>query len=641
MDYVELYKLLNKNRLITPIWEHILSLVHSQIVENTQYNEVLIILSIYFSFIDDGNICLSLDKETLLNKWNNKLDATKILLSEDPNFDEEEYNKIYEVTNEVINNHLSLISEDNLPTIIGDKKIFEIEDNYLYTKKFNETRKSIRSSLLRIFSTKHSDTIKFNVGDIQGKYGLTKGQEDAFNKGIESSLIITGGPGTGKTTSILYLLFNIIGNNEDRKIYLAAPSGKASNRMKESIIDGLKDINPDFKNEHIDYVDKITNLKSQTIHSLLSMDVNTGKFKMNSENQFEDDSVFIIDEASMNDISLFSILLEAIPTNAKVYIMGDKDQLPSVDSGAVFGELLKIEEIKENIIYLTESMRFKQGSTIHNLATAINEGATLPVNESDSKEYTSFEVLDTVKGEYPVYYYLNTKDTVKDIKIIRDVVYKWGNAFIKDIQSKAINLDENDYNSIVELYNLTEVAKILTAENEGIRGVKKINSFIKTNFIDSTIKSNIADYYPGEVMMINKNDKILELNNGDPGVLVTFKNDPNLYLMVRNPACSIVSNDGKTTDRIFKLKDFVFYPFRLIDPKNIDDAWAISIHKSQGSGYSQILVILPSKAGHPLLNRQIVYTAITRTKGNTYILSNQKMLECARDTLLERDTNIA
>ena len=117
------------------------------------------------------------------------------------------------------------------------------------------------------------------------------------------------------------------------------------------------------------------------------------------------------------------------------------------------------------------------------------------------------------------------------------------------------------------------------------------------------------------LMMINQNNKQLDLYNGDSGILVTFKDDNTLYFMVRK-ATNLVTENGKEKDKIFKLGDYTFYPFRLITRSEIDLSYAITIHKSQGSDYKNILVILPTTKGHPLLNRQIVYTAITRTKGN-------------------------
>ena len=145
---------------------------------------------------------------------------------------------------------------------------------------------------------------------------------------------------------------------------------------------------------------------------------------------------------------------------------------------------------------------------------------------------------------------------------------------------------------------------------------------------------------PGQLMMIYRNNDFLNLYNGDSGILVTFKNDNTVYFMVEknNPR---IEKEGKNDNSVFKIGNYTFYPITFIKQDEIDLAYSITIHKSQGSDYNNILVILPNKKGHPLLNRQIVYTAITRTKGNTYILSTKERLDEAKNNFIERDTNIA
>ena len=135
------------------------------------------------------------------------------------------------------------------------------------------------------------------------------------------------------------------------------------------------------------------------------------------------------------------------------------------------------------------------------------------------------------------------------------------------------------------------------------------------------------------------------------GIVVKFKEDSMFYLML-NKDSKFVLPEGKRDSKIFikeakiieddkeKTYKYVFYPLYMISRAEMDLAFAISIHKSQGSDYNNILVILPKEKGHPLLNRQIVYTAITRTKGDTYILSNIDRLNESKDTVIERDTNI-
>ena len=140
-------------------------------------------------------------------------------------------------------------------------------------------------------------------------------------------------------------------------------------------------------------------------------------------------------------------------------------------------------------------------------------------------------------------------------------------------------------------------------------------------------------------MMVNKNNKALELYNGDTGILVSFFDDNNLYFMIKKTT-ERIKNDGYVKDEIFKIAGYIFYPFRMITKNEIDLAFAITVHKSQGSDYKNILVILPTAKGHPLLNRQILYTAITRTKGTTYIFSNLERMNEAKDRILIRDTNI-
>ena len=643
MDYKEYYNLLLENKMITPIWKYVLELIEEEIKDNKNKDNYLVIFAIYFSLINDGNITISLNKETLTKKWESKLNATAILLEESGSYNEESFNKIKDISFNCINNYLQDINANNLPSLINDNKFFEIEDNYLYVRKYGSARRGVISSMDRLFSTRSNITSTFKYQDaVASDFTLSDGQEKAVIEGINKSLVITGGPGTGKTTSILFLLIGLLLNDTDNmRIYLIAPSGKAAGRMKESIINGLNVLTDSFKQSHKDIVSKIQNLDKSTIHSLLEIDYETNGFKYNKNRRFPENSIFVIDEASMIDVCLFNALLQAIPTSAKVYIMGDKNQLPSVECGAVFGDLLTKKSIQDNVVELDESKRFKKGTKIFNLAKAVNEGDTLPINDEDWKEYDSFEVLikDDDRKENPIYYYKNHKENVKDKDIVEHVVNKWGNEFFKTLQDKATDLDFNDVAHLKEVFEYSEISKILCAENEGPRGIKTINNYVKKHFIDKSKYHSTNGYYPGMIMMVNKNNKSLDLDNGDSGLLVTFKDDSTIYFMTKKSS-NIAKNQGKEVDRIFKLGEFTFYPVRMITQEEIDMAYAITIHKSQGSDYPNILVILPTKKGHPLLNRQIVYTAITRTKGTTYILSNIDRLNESKDNLIVRDTNV-
>ena len=199
-------------------------------------------------------------------------------------------------------------------------------------------------------------------------------------------------------------------------LYLAAPSGKAADRLKESISDELSKITKTLSDDEKKIFDRLNNSESYTIHRLLSYNPSKNNFSYNSENQFSSDSIFVIDEASMIDINLFASLLEAIPDDAIVFILGDKDQLPSVDAGMVLGALLNAKE--ESKTELKNSVRFKEDSEIGRLKNAVQAGVTPKVNFTDCEKWEGeFYIPEKENGickEYPVTYLQSTGQTQKD-----------------------------------------------------------------------------------------------------------------------------------------------------------------------------------------------------------------------------------
>ena len=220
------------------------------------------------------------------------------------------------------------------------------------------------------------------------------------------------------------------------------------------------------------------------------------------------------------------------------------------------------------MVELDESIRFKKGTKIYDLAYAINNGLELPVKESDWEDFDKFEIKEDDVTK-PIFYYKNSKEGYKQSEIVNYVVDKWGKEYFASLQEKSSNLDPLDMDTLNKLFNYTEKSKILCAENEGPRGVNTINKLVKKQHIDTTKPSSIIGYYPGMLMMINKNNKALDLYNGDTGVLVTFKDDKTLYYMVKK-STNIIKEEGKVDDKIFKLGSFTFYPLRLIANNEID-----------------------------------------------------------------------
>lgn len=631
MNYLDLYGSMRELGMIRDNWKHTIRLIQEELTmakvpDDDAYMKLFIC---YFSLIDEGNVYMSLDENTLDEKFRAKIAGLK------SQFAEEDYEK---------NDHLDAIlagireaypylkTVGSLPTV-GVSSLFLVDNGKLFTRKYYHAVNGILDSVKRLFKQNPAAISPFDYQSVlKGSFQLTKEQREVIEKGYYNNLFVTGGPGTGKTTSIFFLLLSLLVENPTYHVYLTAPSGKAKARMKESIQDNIRYADTSSQNV-ASAVEAIKSLKECTIHKLLQPDYSNNGFKYNQFNQFEDNSVFVIDEASMIDVCLFDSLLTAIPDRARVFILGDKDQLPSVECGAVFGNLLK-DSVAENNVLLVESKRFPKDSDIFKLAASVNSGAALPVSNMDWKPWTDFAVSAVGTGIItPIYYY--SDEARNQTEMINKVTEVWYREYYEKLKAMSIDLDDNQPERFEELYKASETARILCASHVTARGANQINKDILKKYFDQ--KDKISGFNPGELLKINTNSSTLDLNNGDCGIAVKFSGDESLYIMFKKTV-SLKLDEGKVDNRIFKIGEFVFYPAGKIGRDIIDSAFAITIHTSQGSDYDNILVILPKTKGHPLLNRQIVYTAITRTKGTTYILSNQENLEYARDTVLVRDT---
>lgn len=643
MNHNEFYNLLIECRLISPIWKYELDLFKKQIED-----DYLKLFLVYFALVDKGNIALPLKLDEFKKVSKDLVEGLKAM-------DEDSDEDIISTLSKEISNLEATLSKVEKEVEAKLNTIFEVSDGYLYLKKYNHARVSIIEDIKRLFAPRFSNIKKFEIEDFYKKdssFSLSDGQREIVNSGLNKNLVITGGPGTGKTTSIVYLLFYLLSNNINYNVYLASSSGKAASRMKESILNGMELINPLLKDKYSEVNKKISgavgsDISEYTIHRLLEVDSETSKFKYNENRQFDENSIFVIDEASMIDINLFSSLLKAIKTGSRLFILGDKNQLPSVGAGEVFSELLRSKMLtgNEEVVEIKKSQRFKEDTTIYKLSLIINNDSYLDLKKESFLDPSLFKVEKVDKAKCPVYYYLNSGDKLHQQKIIQSVLDVWVKCFFlgSDIKSASTNLKEDsDFDKV---YNFNERSKVITAENDGVRGIDGINDYIKKiiykrNELSLDIIRTMYSYHmAGEVMMITKNNKALDLYNGDSGVLVSFSNDATLYFMVKKDS-KIVYKEGKVDDKIFKIGSFVFYPLRMIPLSDISLSYAITVHKSQGSDYENILVIPPTSVNHSLLNRQIIYTAITRTKGNTYILSNLEALLHAKSNVLRRITNI-
>lgn len=693
MDFSKIDSFIDKLKEMRGIAEldrhllHLLLEMKPSVSETTQK-----FLCLCFSLWDDGNTRVPLDAKLFKERWLKKWNALKILKkSQEESFDFAELEKSF---NEIIESGIADLSSNGFSEIIGDNApllkaegVTKVDGKpyhclFLYMAKHFKAKGEIQDAMARIFGKKipGPPAIK-QISNMN----LNDDQKNAVRRGQNENLIITGGPGTGKTTVVLYILWNVLENivkdvkteglkseeisKEQAKalseytIYLAAPSGKAADRMSESLKKGLNDVNEDLKKSLI-YA-KLKDLEGMTIHRLLKYSRSDNGFSYNAKNQFPEKSIFVIDEASMVDVNLFSSLLQAIPSQGgdkqlvtRLFILGDPYQLPSVDAGAVLGNILDSASKANYTAELKISMRFPPESKIGQLASAIKVCADDQKMTAPDKTFVLHPVFsknETKDGSAEtstdaVYYYslpqkskdksgekLDKAPTKKEEQeYVSKFLENWIGDF-KDLPKLVAGIDpealENPSDELKKLcndiWNKTLEKRILAAERRGAIGVEQINETIG-NLIKGQKekpKSN-SRYFEGQLLILTQNQAMYRLYNGDTGI-VLFK-DSVPYIMLKKP-------NGKTGA---EQRDFVAYPLSLLPADAVESAFAITIHKSQGSEYDHVTMFLPKEEGHPLLNNQILYTGITRAKKTVTIIATDKTFKAACETVIERDTGI-
>lgn len=652
-------------------------------------------LTLCLSLLDDGNTRIALDAKqfsaTWAKKWNGlvtlRISSTDEEMSESDFATASDFDEIISGgIQDILTNDFSAIMEsrDSDETSVEDEfgKPFVLakrqSGTHLYFTKHFDAKCVIEKSAKTLFKNgckpndKQIALCTDKIANIckpfaNGKPFIIKNrQAEAIIRGQTENLVITGGPGTGKTTVVLYILWNLLESHSemiDWNIYLAAPSGKAADRMRESLIDGLSRIRDEKKTgePNARIFRKLNELESSTLHRLLRFSKGKGGFTFNRNEQFPPNSIFVIDEASMIDIEMFAALLEAIPEGARIFILGDPFQLPSVDSGAVLGEILKVKSGTDFSVKLNESNRFDDKSNIGKLAGEIKliaeskdstnfiphkfTGYVAFANEPEFKDHVFFRQLETDNAP------LSKKE---EDKRIESFIAEWARDFAKlpelaeEIHPERTGTEKDDPDHLEtarrnEIWQLSLTKRILCAERRGLRGIENINKKVCSKIKSlwrahqksqgKIVEWSDTGYFPGQLLIITKNQEMFKLYNGDTGIVIFDGNTP--YIMLKKtPARN--SDEG-----IQRRDDFIFYPLSVLPEDAITTAFAITIHKSQGSEYNHVTMFLPTRIGHPLLTNQILYTGVTRAKKSVTIIASDDTFRAAVTTVSERDTGIS
>ena len=455
---------------------------------------------------------------------------------------------------------------------------------YLQTRWLFEAEKKIASRLLSLNS---EATTSCPFDKLQFYFPTEGRQRDAAQRALEKNLaIITGGPGTGKTYTLARILALLIDAGEDlNRIQLTAPTGKAADRMKQAVEDARQSLAPDLQ-------EKLSTVAatSRTIHSLLGHHPGKNACTYHAGRPLPS-KILIVDECSMIDTLLWQALLEALPADTRFILLGDPNQLESVGRGNVLSEIARSEALKSACVHLTESLRFADRPAISALAQTI-----------EKKDAHNVAALFTENTDPACERGLFWKDATGTAQVLKNLPP----AVFEAMQSVAFAPTPKE-----ALEALTKV-RILTSHRMPPAGHQSFGSEIETLLLEKAPGKKILN----RPVIIDRNDPESGLRNGEVGIILTADESREVHFENRLPVS------------LSKLPEH-------------SPAWSMTIHRSQGSEYENVVVVLPAKSDSPLATRQLLYTAITRAKRSLFVFGHTDVIEKAvshtgrRTTLLE------
>jgi exodeoxyribonuclease V alpha subunit len=447
--------------------------------------------------------------------------------------------------------------------------------------------------------------------------------------------VITGGPGTGKTTTVTKLLaiLQSLYQAAPLSIKLVAPTGKAAARLTESILGAKNKLS-----EIPDDINALIPQSAQTIHRLLGVKPFTNKFRHDKSNPLHVD-VLIIDEASMVDLSLMAKLIEALPDHARLILLGDKDQLASVDTGSVMSDLcqglvlgqtpryskVRCEQLNtlcfngtvklnaqtqsefklaDCIAFLQHSYRFDAKSGIGQLALAVN---------TNNRGILNYVEQQSSEGHFI--------DIILDYDFVSTPIEKLVNSAASHYANYLTLIAQGA--SVAQVHAAFASYQLLAAVREGDYGVNSLNQRIERVLQQQGLISVNPNqrHYIGMPVMVSQNDYQLKLFNGDIGILMPDDSGQLKALFI----------DEQGNERAFS-------PARL--PAH-DKVYVMTIHKSQGSEFSYTAMVLPPlKQASIGINRQLVYTGITRAKQTFELVADKKVLQLAMGKSVSRASGL-
>ena len=476
--------------------------------------------------------------------------------------------------------------------LLGPPHVLRREEHLLYLDRYWREEGQVADDLRAMVSRLGADPVDAGRSETDIVRLFPAGYEEQ-REAAEIALsqrvtVLTGGPGTGKTTTVARLLALFAGqaaSGSRLRIALAAPTGKAAARLQEAVQSEIDDL---------DLVDqrRLSGLRATTLHRLLgSRPDSSSRFRHHRGNRLPHD-VIVVDETSMVSLTMMARLLEAVRPQSRLLLVGDPDQLASVDAGAVLADLVDGlgAGTGSPVVALRTSHRF--GESIGALAAAIRAGdadAALAVLAAGGEHIEWLDVDDPAAALRKV--------LLPQALRLREA------AVLGDATAALATLDEH---------------RLLCAHRRGPHGVQHWNRQVERWLTESTGEPIWSDWYVGRPVLVTANDYGLGLYNGDTGVTVT------------GPDGLRAAIAGGGEPRTFATS-------RLPD---LETMYAMTIHKSQGSQAAEVTVLMPPVDSR-LLTRELFYTAVTRAKAKVRVVGSPEEVRSAIEKRAVRATGLA
>ncbi|WP_370327997.1 exodeoxyribonuclease V subunit alpha [Euzebya sp.] len=429
------------------------------------------------------------------------------------------------------------------------------------------------------------------VGALEGLLGSDPGQHAAARTALARRLaVISGGPGTGKTATVAALVAVALSHGRradgDRpRVAIAAPTGKAAARLGEALDQAATTLDPALVDPQV-----LAEVRPTTLHRLLGWTPNRTRFRHDARSPLPHDLV-IVDEVSMVSLAMLARLLEAVPPTANLLLVGDPDQLAAVEAGTVLDDLIVGSEgwgLADAVVRLDRGYRFD--AVISGFAQAVRAGdvdgamAALDRNPADLASSRLSLVVPDRPGEWPT--------PTGPLAPVQQVVTAAARRTVEHALAGDVR---------AALAATLEV-EVLCAHRRGPEGVGVWNAAIE-GWVHDLPSWRRPEWYPGRPVMVTSNDHELEVYNGDIGVVVRGGDD--------RLRIAIDQRQGRPIEH------------RRIS--GIETVHAMTVHKSQGSAFEHVVVVLPSDRS-PVMTRELLYTAVTRARHAVTVVATEEAL---------------